>query len=273
MELTLKLPDEMVSRLRPHEGRLGKILQLGLEALETAAPTPEELLEYAEGRMDDHARKQLMERLALHAEAVDDLLDYHQFEELEPPSPEHELSDHDVGEALSSFKERVGVEEDSGEVTGQEPVAPVVEIRPKESKRSYWYRPVLAMAASLLLMVGALWILRPAGKTIALVHGTKVELNNARGGRTFPLPHATENVVLVLPTAALPTGHPGRLRISASTGQVVYEREMLGARDDVFLILPGEKLPAGSYRMELFDSATGTRVHDLEFKIEVPSGL
>ena len=36
MELTLNIPDRLVFRLRPHEARLAKILELGLDALEAA---------------------------------------------------------------------------------------------------------------------------------------------------------------------------------------------------------------------------------------------
>jgi hypothetical protein len=273
MELTLNLPDEMVSRLRPHENRLGQILQLGLEAFETAAPTPEELLAYAQGELDDEARADLMERLALDADAVDDLLDFHHFEELEPPSAEHALSDHDVSEALGAFKKRVGAEQDPVEVESEGPARSVARAKPLTARRPGRYRPVLAMAASLLLAVGALWILRPVPKTTGLLLDTQLELNSARGGRTFSLPPEAENVLLVLPATDLLAGHPGQMRISASRGEVVYQKEVLGTGSDIFLALPGKKLPTDSYRLEIIDSTTGERVHELEFEIRVPPDL
>ena len=36
MQLTVDIPDEMVPRLRPHENRLTRVLELGLEALEAS---------------------------------------------------------------------------------------------------------------------------------------------------------------------------------------------------------------------------------------------
>lgn len=113
MELTLNIPEQLNFRLRPHQDRLDKIIELGLDALEAGdkiaaeapaedavggpippdwlaasnslarrwqaectlpRPRQEELEAYLRGELDDEAAEALRERLMGHPEAIEDLL-------------------------------------------------------------------------------------------------------------------------------------------------------------------------------------------------------
>lgn len=113
MELTLKIPQRLVFRLRPHESQLDKILELGLDAFEAAdriagpteegafleqdipdswrqaagtlseslasapalpAPSRAELVAYLEGDLEEANAESLRQRLLEHPKALEDLL-------------------------------------------------------------------------------------------------------------------------------------------------------------------------------------------------------
>ncbi|MEM7587943.1 MAG: hypothetical protein AAF560_31430 [Acidobacteriota bacterium] len=73
-------------------------------------PTPEELVAYRDGTLDDASRQALQRRLALFPEHAREYLDLLHFDELEAPSPSHQVSDDDIAAALSAVRGAVAAE-------------------------------------------------------------------------------------------------------------------------------------------------------------------
>ncbi|MCB1037084.1 MAG: hypothetical protein KDD47_24870, partial [Acidobacteria bacterium] len=124
-------------------------------------PTVEELLALREGKLEGENRLDLERRLSVDPQAVDELLDLTKFSRLEPPTPEHHLSDEDQARALSSLRKRLGIE-------GHEPRQGVDEEGagdPGESAHEGFSRSlgrwrIFALAAALLAVVAGTWAFR-----------------------------------------------------------------------------------------------------------------
>lgn len=317
MELNLNVPDEMVSRLRPHENRLLQILELGLDALETAPdnegslrvqvevsdpeeptwtrtaqnyalsdrslappeePCPEDLRALEEGTLDPEARDNLLERLAVDREAVDELLDLQDFEALEPPSKEHILSDHDVKRAFAGLQQRLGSEATSAEAqpSSHSPTASPTAHASEGTLRypSRWNQWPMALAASLVLTFGSIWLFSNPSRSLKAQHARVLVLENTRGVQPHSLPSDSGTILVILPKANLSDGRVGVLRLHNGAGTLIYESEISGSDEafsDAFFTLPGDKLAAGSYRLSIVDPALDETVNELEFRIEQPA--
>lgn len=265
MELTLKVSKDLGTRLRSHESRLAEILELGLEIIESQ-PTPEELVAYSRGELEAGARADFVERLARDRGAVQDLLDFENLEDLEPPHDTYRLSDRDVDEALETFRGLVA-KEDTPDTPG------VWQWRlPNPRHRTTWW----AVAASLIAVL-SLWSSfgRSAGPVVT--HGHPIQLSTLRGSPAHhTVPASSETIQLILePTHLLP-GTRGRLVVRGPGGVVVLERTLAGTSDReslLFVSIPANDLPSGRYRVEIDPGIHGPKTV-LDFTLEraaVPS--
>lgn len=111
-------------------------------------PTPEELLDYRDGRLDDAERETIEAKIAAFPDAARALADLAAFPEVEPAEGVGEVSDEQLAARWESFRERLG--------TGEARRAEVIEIATRR-KPAPGPRPSfswLAAAASLAFAVG-----------------------------------------------------------------------------------------------------------------------
>lgn len=266
MQLTLEIPDEMVSRLRPYENRLPRVLELGLDALETTpgladdgspddrdaatwrlaagdltaraqtdepgeSPTPEELLAYAEGTLGAAESADLKERLALDPEAVDELLDLYRFEDLEPPSSDRAISQQDVQQALGALRRKVASQQ--AEETSSSRRSGVLPNKGWSTnlRRIRKHIPSLALAASLMLFLGSMWPLlrQPAAGTAYHIETLEIGRNRAGDdGEPHTVDSGSEWLQLVLKDTQLPAGEEGAIVVSTRSGHVVSRSAIRG---------------------------------------------
>ncbi len=308
MQLTVDIPEEMVPRLRPHEKRLTRVLELGLEALEASGSgsgaetseeaalqqaasafteraldddeeplTPEELVAYAEERLGKAERAELEERLALEPEAVDELLDYHHFETLEPPSRDLALSDDDVRSALGELRGSIAAEKPRAEsptsasANGPGPVSIV--------RRLQKQLPYLALAASLVLALGSFLMVQGEQETRVAAHVQTLPIGHLRGIATETRHIAEEPrgwYQLQFPNISLPPGERGEIVLVTSSGQEISRFRIAGTRAAATQLvtapIPASELPYGTYRLEILDSK-GRLFDEFALSIEPPPEL
>ena len=304
MQLTVDIPDEMVPRLRHYEGRLSRVLELGLEALEASGTgsgdaasegavlrraanafteraldddeeslTPEELLAYAEETLDEAERAEIEERLALEPGAVDDLLDYHHFETLEPPSQDLALSESDVRSALGELRGTIAAE-DPRTVRSAES-SPGTSRPLSFPRRLQKQLPYLALAASLVLAVGSMLTLQGGREGVMIAKNVQpFEFLEERRGEPA-IRYLEENsdwFQLVLPRIPSLEGKRGQVVFSTEDGQVIFRSSILGQAAEgtrvVLSDLPKDKLGIGAYRIEILNDH-GQLLETLEFSIEM----
>jgi hypothetical protein len=287
MEKTLHLPDELADRLAQREDQLGRILELGLRvvereegelgsepdeelpavwedaladlmsqqrrASEEPPPSPEEVIAYYRDELDPGEREKWLERLALHPDAVRDLVDLIEFGRAGEPTA-RELQE--TQEALRSFRTRVG--------GGVSPPRRV---------------PWLAWAAVLALAVGASWIpwlwdrqTPPSSPRYAAV----IDVAASRGARPFPVSEEAQEILLILPLEVAAGSERGTLQITTADGDVVYRGtfHITGDRwSRLCLSLPRDRLQPGTYRIEITIAATDARpgIREYRFAIEDPA--
>lgn len=303
MQLTVDIPEEMVPRLRPHEKRLTRVLELGLEALEASGSgsgaeaseeaalqqaasafteraldddeeplTPEELVAYAEERLGKAERAELEERLALEPEAVDELLDYHHFETLEPPSRDLALSDDDVRSALGELRGSIAAEKPRAEsptsasANGPGPVSIV--------RRLQKQLPYLALAASLVLALGSFLMVQGEQDEVMVAKNVQFfELLGKKGEPwRFDLEEESDWFQLTLPRIPSLEGKHGEIVLSLN-GQTILRSSIQGQAAEgtrvVISDLPKKRFGIGSYKIEILD-AEGLLLETLEFSVERP---
>ena len=291
MELNLKVPEGLGNRLRAYESRLVEILELGLAAFEDNPPTPEELLAYSRRELDDGKRAALTERLALDSASVDDLLDLEHFEDLEPPSEAHRLSDNDVRRSLADFRTRVAMPDQEGSADDASKFAtanlePDSHTKrsdgdhksPPEEPRSPRNRPLrrrslpawLAVAAGLLLALG-LWTWEPSAELQAS-HVYQVRVTTSRSDiAVVTVPTEAQWIALRFDPQDLLEPR-GLLRIVSREEGVVFEQaiETAGASDNLLLVtLEANLLQPGYFHAEFLDRTGQRQVADgLPFVVE-----
>jgi len=109
-------------------------------------PTPEELLDYREGRLDEAARREVEEKLAAFPDAARTLADLAAFPEVEPTKGVVEPSDEEVSARWRSFRDRL----ESAEIEAAE-VADIRDWRQPQPGTAWWQ---LAAAGVLAFAVG-----------------------------------------------------------------------------------------------------------------------
>jgi hypothetical protein len=267
MELTFEIPDELAHRLSGREQDLARVIELGLEALEdeeSAAEdtpiSPEELVAHARGELEEGQQQELLERLALDADAADDLLDYHRFETLEPPSEEHRISDGEAREALEALRRRIGEESRAGEV---------IPFEPRARPGSGGLRAMLGFAAGLIL---AFALLYPglAEKEDGLEQPTVIELLEVRGAPTYTVAKGS-SLFLKLPQGFLPRPWRGRIEIVRGGKAILQLREWPAENSDL-LKIPSGSLSEGTYRLRAVPAESGDPDAErlLDFEIQHP---
>ena len=258
-------------------------------------PTPEELLDYRDDRLDPAARRSVEERLALDPDAARTLADLAAFPEVEPAPGTAGLSEDEVALRWQSLHEKLrALPEQPTAPAAPKPSEPVAVQRAREDRRegsgrgepgrSRWLG--LAAAALLLLAVG--WIggfvsgrvSRPPRPeeavqvAVALVELTPLEEGEERSSPPVEVSGAPEEVVLVLGLPAASELPEYRVEILDAQGTRLWSGgglhpTPLGTID---LSIRRSALPAGTSRIRLFDAERGSLLAVYELRLVEFSG-
>ncbi len=250
-------------------------------------PAPEELVAYHAGELDGEANEELQRRLAFDPEAAREFLDLTDFARLQAPDEGHQLSEEDVQDALTTFRERVRRDEGSYE-NRRLPSAPAELVAslppsanlypfPAEHVQALRRRANLLAAAVLALaVVGGSWgwslyhqLARYSGPRYAAV----IDVEATRGERPHTISQQAEQILLLVHGADLSPYRRGLLEVVAESGEIIATFELNATPDQgslLYLPLPRELLPVGSYRIRIYGADEGRPlVKEIRWALEV----
>ncbi len=244
-------------------------------------PAPETLVAYREGKLEGDAEQALQGHLALHPESAREVLDLASFSQLAAPRDAYRLSDRDVPAALAEMRERIRGEPESLDVTGDLPtdVAPADDlpgvVRPFPVKESWrlGYREVVLLAATVVAVAGAFWLgtlFGAPGVQPGAHYASVIDVAVTRGPRPYTVSAQAEQVLLVVQDAGLAPYARGELVLATEAGEVIRTFDLSASADAdslLYLVLPRDELPAGSYRLELFGIDAEGRQPVKEFRL------
>ncbi len=229
------------------------------------APTPEELVSYYFGELDDANRRRIRAYLAVSPEAAETVLDMARFSELEPDSAELP----DLEASWQRLRQRVA------ELPSTEPVEPAFEVAsmPQQTRPRSWQ-----LAAMLVLGLGLGWPLTSwlRGPAIA-TQPAEVSLSDvvSRGGdeSTLVVPTDADRVIVRLSLGSRELADSWQLEIwrrRDATAKRVRQLSISRQPGGSFTFtLPPDLLPTGNYELRLFGTSAGERTRRASYELEV----
>ncbi|MES1244624.1 MAG: hypothetical protein ABUT39_23660 [Acidobacteriota bacterium] len=252
-------------------------------------PTPEELLDYRDGRLDPAARRSVEERLVLDPDAARTLADLAAFPEVEPAPGTVELTDDEVELRWQSLQEKLRALPERPAAlaipAAPKPSEPVAVDLPRMDRREPGRTRWLGLAAAALLILAAGWIggfvsgrafrSDPAVQVaVALVELTPLEEGGVRSSPPAEVPGAPEEVVLVLGLPAASALPEYRAEILDEQGARIWSGGGLRPTPlgTVQLSIRRTALPAGTCRIRLLDAERGSSLAVYELRLAEAPG-
>ncbi len=240
----------------------------------TATVSPDELLRFRSGRMEDEERERLLERAATSPEVARALLDARHFPEVEPIEERHRVSEDDVSRQWQRFQERLGVppgtpQEERTPVSEAGPKLPSAGAPPSHHPKDGWLSHLFgslrfaqsAAAVLLLLSLGLSWVLFTdlSGSPGPRLNLPIVELvpESEQGERTEGEPLRisadADGIFLVLALHGRYSYTTYQVEIWGAGEEPVWSStELRRSFEGIFTLeLPRGFLPAGRYRITL----------------------
>jgi len=227
------------------------------------APTPDELVSYHFGELEDADRRRVRAYLAVSPEAAETVLDMARFAELEPDPAE---------------------QPDDFEASWQRLRQRVAERPPVESVREAVAMPAPAgsrrwqLAAMLVLGLGLGWPLTsllhgPAIVTQPAEIGLSAGVSRSGDGSTLVVPADADRVIVHLSHGSLGVADSWQLEIwrwGAAAAKPVRQLSIARQRGGNFTFtLPPDLLPSGRYELRLFGISAGERTQRESYELEV----
>ncbi len=272
-------------------------------------PTPEELVAFHDGRLDDTSRRTLRRQLALQPRAASEYVDLVHFDELEPPTESHRLTDQDVAAAFAAIRGKIAPSSPSDSVlpdsvpsdsvlpdsvpSDQVPLvqAPLdisrAERLPRiappgaynEASRRYQQ---LAVAAGILVALSAVWIgvlYQKLGQAQDLVSAPRYsqvfDISVTRGAGPTSVAKQEAPILLLIHDADLEEFTHGELEISNRQGDVLLKHSVSAPQDaslPLELSVERATFPDGAYRIALYGlDDQGRRVLKRDYRWQLAS--
>lgn len=238
-------------------------------------PTPEELLDYRDGRLSEERRTEIEAKLGAFPDAARALADLAAFPEVEPAPGVPELSDEDVKDRWLGFRKRLETKETTAPVRrideARQPAPP-----PSSPTPLPQWLPVAAILA--LAMVGAAFFVgrltapgqigppRDLSSNVPVVQLSPEGEDRTRSeAKSEALPPEADSVTLVLdlgdePALAAEPETSYAVEISGPSGATWRAQGLRPfPQGTLHLSLTRPDLPAGTYRIEVFEGEGARR--------------
>ncbi len=224
----------------------------------------DQLADHRAGRLSAGEDDRVLDHLALCPTCTKLFLDLASFPHLEPPPGAEPASEREIEAEWRAMGPGLlaaaGVEPGRGDATEGGSVLPFGD--PRGASRR-WQTPAL-WAAALMLTFGAAWIgtlHQQLAKQGAAQYATVIDIEVARGSRPYPVSPRATQVLLIVHDFDLETYSRGQLQV-LRRGTVLHTANLEPSPDDrslLYLALPRELLPAGSYRIKIFGQISDER--------------
>lgn len=240
-------------------------------------PTPRELMDYHDGLLDEEARAEVADYLALHPEATQEYLDLIEPSRLEEAPQKHAYSDRDVAQAFESLHRKMEGVGDSPTQAAASPEPARPQPRPESSSpsetRSLWW----AVAALLGFVALGIWWLagQPPATPSEPRFASVLDIQPTRGDRPLIVSPESETFLLLFHDIELPSEEEATLEITSLEHGVVLTRRIQArsAADELlYLALPRNDLPYGTYRATIYTGVDGARqvIQEYSLKLSPP---
>ncbi len=249
-------------------------------------PTPEELLAYRDGRLDEAERRAIEAKIDVYPDAARALADLSAFPEVEPAPGAPAISEAEVAGRWQGFRQRLGEggERSQAPYGGEPEWATAAGATPRRRSLA-----PLAVAAAVALAVGsvggffvgrALRDAQPkADINVTIAELAPLDEDRSRSGDTATVELAASSEALVLILGL--TEPPGegefsdyQVEIVDSEGSTVWSREGLrpSPLGDFHLSLRRGALKPGAYRIQLFGATELARTQLAAYELRLILG-